>query len=265
MKFISFGSGSSGNCYYLSTGSDAILIDVGVGIRLLKRHCIQYGVSLASVNNILLTHDHADHIKSVGSISSHYNIPVYATELVHEGVVHNPGVRKKIDPALKRVVEKGKALQIGEFNVTPFGVPHDSTDNVGYVIGACGVTFSIITDCGHLTDDMQQVIHDSDYLVIEANHDLEMLNYGPYSAYLKARISSPRGHLSNEDCGNAIAAYASSRLRHVWLCHLSEHNNNPRVAFNTVDDILQANGINVGKDLELTVLNRKIPTGIFEL
>lgn len=265
MTFLSFGSGSSGNCYLLYTNNDAILIDAGVGIRLLKRFFSDYGLNLSMVHNIILTHDHADHIKSVGSLSYTYNIPVYATQLVHKGVEHNPCVKKKIEPSRKRIIEKGKELQIGDFIVKPFNVPHDSSDNVGYVIKADGVTLTIITDCGHITEEMGPIIHETDYLIIEANHDVDMLNNGPYPAHLKARILSPIGHMSNETCANAIADFASSRLRHVWLCHLSEKNNSPRIALNTVDDILNANGKDVGKSLQITVLNRRIPTGTFKL
>lgn len=265
MRFLSFGSGSSGNCYYLSTANDALLIDCGLGVRKLKKYVGDYGLSLTSVHNIILTHDHADHVKSVGSISASYDVPVYATKLVHEGIVANPSVRKRIAQERKRFIEKNKTYQIGDFEVTPFDVPHDSKDNVGYVIKADGVTFSIITDCGHITDEMGPIIANTDYLVIESNHDVEMLRHGPYPLYLQNRILGPNGHMSNETCGNAIAKFASPRLRHVWLCHLSAQNNNPDVAYNTIDEILRANGIEIGKDFQVTVLRRTIPTGFFDL
>ena len=136
LKFISFGSGSSGNCYELATSTDALLIDVGVGLRGLKKSCRDYGCSLSQIHHVLVTHDHADHIKSVGSFSHDYSVPVYATKEVHEGINRNYCVTKKLAPGLTCYVEKGVTQQIGEFLVTPFAVPHDSSDNVGYLIEA---------------------------------------------------------------------------------------------------------------------------------
>lgn len=265
MTLISFGSGSSGNCYYLSTGTDALLIDVGVGIRTLKRNFTNYGLSFSSIHNILLTHDHTDHVKSVGSMSEQFQLSVYATRLVHQGIFRNRFIKKKVHEPYIKYVEKGVTTQIGEFSVTPFNVPHDSTDNAGYVIKNDGKTLTIITDCGHITDEMPGIIANTDYLIIEANHDLNMLANGPYPPYLQARISGPNGHLSNDSCGQVVAENRSERLKHIWLCHLSEKNNTPELARNTVANILSEHGIEVDKDLELTVLNRTTPTGPFTL
>ena len=151
LKFISFGSGSSGNSYYLYTETDSLLIDVGVGIRTLKKHFHNYGLRFEDVHHILITHDHADHVKSVGSLSTDYHLPVYATRKVHAGIERNYCVRKKIVPNHAHIIEKGVPFVVGEFRVTPFGVPHDSTDNVGYFVEHEGVTFCLITDVGHIT------------------------------------------------------------------------------------------------------------------
>ena len=205
LKFISFGSGSSGNCYYLGTATDALLIDIGVGIRTLKKHCRDYGVSLSTVKRVLITHDHADHIKSVGSFSYDYQVPVYATEKVHNGINHNYCVTRKVSDEKRKVLEIGETVQLGDFTVRPFAVPHDATENVGYEILVEGMTFVILTDVGSVTDDVKQAISKADYLVIEANHDVEMLENGPYPAYLKKRILSDSGHLSNDLCGRVLA------------------------------------------------------------
>lgn len=265
MTLISFGSGSSGNCYYLSTGTDALLIDVGVGIRILKRNFYNYGLSFSSIHNILLTHDHTDHVKSVGSMSEQFHLPVYATQLVHQGIFRNRFIKKKVHEPYIKYVEKGTTTQIGEFSVTPFNVPHDSADNAGYIIQNGGKTLTIITDCGHVTDEMPEIIANTDYLIMEANHDIDMLHNGPYPPYLQARISGPNGHLCNAECGRVIAENYNSRLRHIWLCHLSEKNNTPELAESTIKNILAEHNIIVGRDVELTVLNRTTPTGPFEL
>ena len=258
LKFISFGSGSSGNCYYLGTATDGLLIDIGVGIRTLKKHAKEYGISLGSVHRILITHDHADHIKSVGAFSYDFDVPVYATEKVHNGIDHNYCVQRKLALEHKKFLEPKVTIQLGEFMVTPFLVPHDANENVGYQIEAGGVTFVIITDAGSVTEEMKQRIGAAQYLVIEANHDVEMLRTGPYPQYLKDRIISPIGHLSNTECGKQLAENMTEQLKHVWLCHLSEENNHPELARKTVDATLRSYGIIPGKDIQLEVLKRKI-------
>ena len=265
LKFISFGSGSSGNCYYLCTATDGLLVDIGVGLRTLKKHARDYGVNLSRVRKILITHDHADHIKSVGSFSHEYNVPVYATEKVHKGIEHNYCVQRKLLSEQKQYLEPGTTVRLGDFMVTPFSVPHDANENVGYKIEVDGTVFVIMTDAGSVTEEMKGFISEANYLVIEANHDVEMLQSGPYPQYLKDRILSPIGHLSNTECGDELAENMTERLKHVWLCHLSEENNHPELARKTVDAILRSYGIIPGKDMELEVLKRKMPSEVYDL
>ncbi len=265
MRFISFGSGSCGNCYCLFTASEGLVIDAGIGGRILKKYFREYGVSLSCVKGVLITHDHADHVKAVGVIGSVLGVPVYATPKVHEGINRNYCVKKKIDKSLVRFLEKGEEMRLGGFSVTPFGVPHDSCDNVGYCIRFGGVTFCIMTDIGTVTDEMKGYIKEADCLVIEANYDEEMLETGKYPAYLKQRIASGSGHLSNKDCAKALEEAASERLRKVWLCHLSEENNHPELARKTVDMTLRGMGRMPGRDIELVVLTRKTPSGVYDL
>lgn len=265
LKFISFGSGSSGNCYYLYTESDGLLIDAGVGIRTLKKYFRERGLRLADIHNIIITHDHADHVKSVGSLSRDLRLPVYATAKVHEGIDRNYCIRCKIVPERKHNIEYNSTFKLGDFTITPFHVPHDSRDCVGYCIETGGVTFVLMTDVGHVTDEMKPFISKANYLVIEANHDAEMLENGNYPEYLKRRISSQVGHLSNNECGEALAANATNGLRHVWLCHLSEENNHPELARKTVEQVLRSYGIVVGADFALDVLKRTAPSETYEL
>lgn len=265
LKFIAFGSGSSGNCYYLNTGEYGILIDAGIGIRLLKKYFNEYGLKFSDIRFILITHDHADHVKSVGKVSSDYGLPVYATAKVHEGIMHNYCVRRKIDSQNIRIIEKDSTLQFDSLSVTPFHVPHDSFDNVGYKIECGGTTFCLMTDVGHVTDRMKQYIGEANYLVIEANHDTEMLIGGNYPQYLKERVASDTGHLSNRDCGYALAENATPRLRHVWLCHLSQENNHPELARKTVAMILEQHGIICDVDFKLETLKRRTPSEVYIL
>lgn len=265
LRFLSIGSGSSGNCYLLYSETDAIMIDCGVGTRTLKKHFVSYGLQLSMIRNILVTHDHADHVKSVGAFSSSQKIPVYATRDIFGGIERNWCIKKKVVAELAHYIEKGKSYQIGEFQVTPFAVPHDSTDCIGYFIEHGGVRFTLITDCGHITDEIASYVNKANYLVIEANHEPEVLANGPYPQFLKDRICSQIGHLSNSDCAKLIAENATPRLRYVWLCHLSDENNHPELAKKTIEAELKNYGILVGKDFQMEVLKRKQPSGFLEL
>lgn len=265
LKFISIGSGSSGNSYYLSTGTDELLIDAGVGIRTLKKYLHEKGVQIDSISKILVTHDHADHIKSVGVMSLKYGVDVYATSEVHKGIVRNYSVHEKVPADRVKVIEKGVRIKLGDFYVTPFKVPHDSSDNVGYCIEVDDVTFCLMTDIGHVTDEMKKYISEANYLVFEANYEKEQLRDGNYPQYLKERIAGPNGHLSNDECGEALALNATEKLKHVWLCHLSEENNHPVNAQKTVERVLRSYGIIAGVDFKLEVLKRKTASEVFTL
>lgn len=265
LKFISFASGSSGNCYYLFTEHGGIFIDVGIGVRQIKKYFDQYGLKLSEAKAILVTHDHADHVKSVGSLSHDLHLPVYSTAKVHQGIDSNYIVHHKVETGSRRMVLPGESFFIDEFIITPVSVPHDSNDNVGYRIQVGDVVFVIITDAGHVTEEMSKFITEANYLVIESNHEVEMLMKGKYPDFLKQRVASPNGHLSNADCGKALCDYASPNLRHVWLCHLSNDNNTPDLARYTVEACLRNVGIIPGKDFLLDVLKRKSPCEVTDL
>ena len=265
MKFFSIGSGSSGNCYCLFAGDACLMIDCGLGIRAIKKAFREKGLSLSSVRAIIVTHAHADHVKSVGALCQELLVPVYATKDTHDGIFSNMYVHRKIPGNLSRCLSVGKTYDIDVFRVTPFDVPHDCIGHVGYSIEWGGVVFSVITDCGEVTDTIRYHIARSNYLVLESNYDSEMLSHGRYPAYLKSRIVSGSGHLDNRFCGKALAECASPSLRHVWLCHLSQENNSPELARDTVVGILDEHGIVVGTDFLLDVLERKTPSDIFDL
>ena len=241
------------------------MIDVGIGTRMLKKYFVDFGMTTPIIDAVLVTHDHADHVKSVGAVSSDLCLPVYATTAVHRGIGENYCVRKKIRPGYERYITPGETFTIGDMEITTFHVPHDSSDNVGYRIRHEGVTFCLITDAGKVTNEMKPFISEANYLVIEANYELGELQRGPYPQYLKDRIVSGRGHLSNEQCGKAIAENASPELKHVWLGHLSEENNHPELARKTVEIKLREYGIIAGKDFLLDVLKRKTPSELYEL
>jgi phosphoribosyl 1,2-cyclic phosphodiesterase len=265
LTFMCLGSGSSGNCYYLSTETTGILIDAGLGIRTLKRHFQTFGLSFSHIQAVLVTHDHADHIKAVGKLAAEYGIPIYTTQEVHEGISRNYCVSPRLQAEHCAYLEKDVPLEIGDLHITPFGIPHDSNDCVGYRVEAGGVRFCLITDIGHVTERVKEEVSEANYLVLESNHDTEMLMAGPYPAHLKGRISGPTGHLSNREAGELLANSSSPALRHVWLCHLSEENNHPELARKTVDSILRSYGIVPGVDFKVDVLRRRMPSECYTL
>ncbi len=178
VSFMSFGSGSSGNCYLLKCGDYALLIDLGVGIRTFKKHFKEYGQNFAHIKGILVTHDHTDHVKAAGILSCEFHLPVYATQLVHEGMARNYFMKKKVEQGKERVLVPAETMEIGPFRVTPFQVPHDSSDNVGYFIECEAVRFCLVTDAGQVTEEMKTYIRRATHLVMEANYDEAKLAKG---------------------------------------------------------------------------------------
>lgn len=262
--FRCFASGSSGNCYYLGTLERGILIDAGISARLIQKHLRSMGLDFENIMGVLVTHDHADHIRAVGTLGERVHLPIYATPLIHEGIDRNYGVREKLKTS-RRYFEKEQEWTLFDMTINTFTINHDSTECVGYVIDYNGQRFMIATDCGEPNEQMEAYIRTANHLVIEANHDEHMLLNGPYPTYLKERILSPRGHQSNVTCGELIARNYHEGLRNIWLCHLSLENNDPQVAYNTVADRLRDAGIVPGEDVYLKALERTTPSRIYRL
>lgn len=265
LTFFSLGSGSCGNCYYIATDTDAIIIDCGISLRRFKKYMQEYGLKMGKVRALLVTHDHADHIKAAGKLSKELSLPVYATRLVHEGMDKNWQTSVKVPMENRHNVEPQETFKLGAFNITAFPIPHDASENVGYHIEVGDDRFTVMTDVGDVTDIMKEYIRKSTHLIFEANYDEEMLQQGRYPEMLKERIASGHGHLSNKKSATALAENFHEHLKNVWLCHLSEENNHPELARKTVETIMRSYGIIPGVDFTLEVLRRKIPTGPFQL
>lgn len=264
VRFMSLASGSSGNCYYLGYGDSGILIDAGIGIRTIKKHLKEVHIPIDSIQAVLVTHDHADHIKAVGHLGEKCHIPIYTTTQIHEGINKNYCVTEKLHSSV-RYLEKEEPMQLGAFHITSFEVPHDGTDNVGYCIEVDGKTFSFATDLGEITPLAAKYICKANYLILEANYDDEMLKMGPYPAYLKQRIAGKKGHLSNSDAAEFLAEHVTEHLQYIWLCHLSKDNNHPELAYKTVEWKLKNKGIIIGKDVQLLALKRNTPSKLYIL
>ncbi len=263
LSFLSLASGSSGNCYYLGTPEYGMLIDAGIGIRTIKKVLKDKGIDFAKIVAVLVTHDHADHIKTVGCLGEKFNIPVYSTADVHKGIEKSRYVEETLVTS-RRVIEKEIPFQIRDFRITAFEVPHDSSDNVGYFIEFGEHKFTFATDVGHITETVSHYIRLATHLIIEANYDEEMLQFGSYPAFLKERVASSTGHLSNREAAEFLAANYHPCLKNIWLCHLSRDNNHPELAYKTVDIRLFQEGVRVGKDVSLVALKRTTPSDIYE-
>lgn len=268
-KFISFGSGSCGNCYYLNYDGFGIIIDLGLSIRNFKKLFSDYGQSIEQIKAILVTHDHTDHVKAVGALSRNFRIPVYTSQSVHDSIMRNHFVSKKVPFDLQYAINRGETFELGPFSITSFGVPHDSADNNGYILRTPNnKCFVLITDVGHFTDEMPAIVHQATHLVIESNYDAAMLRSGHYPLRLQNRISSPNGHISNAETAVFLAQNLNpERIERVWLCHLSAENNRPSVAYEACAQILTDAGfvINNGNQRLVEVLPRRTPTLVMEL
>ncbi|WP_286846768.1 MBL fold metallo-hydrolase [Proteiniphilum sp. UBA5463] len=256
-SFFSLSSGSCGNCYYLGNSRYGILIDAGIGPRVIRKRLAENGVDLSSIMAVLITHDHYDHIKSAGYLGEKLHIPVYATREVHRGISNSPLIRHSLNGSSK-YIKKGNPFQIEDFRITAFNVPHDSIDNAGYFFEFGNNKLTLVTDVGAITDEVAYYICKANHLVIESNYDEEMLRNGCYPYHLKRRITSGEGHLSNRETAEFLANNYSSELRNIWLCHLSGDNNNPTLAYETVERQLSQRGIEVRRHVALHVLERNV-------
>lgn len=263
IKFKCLSSGSCGNCYYLGYNGRGILIDAGVAHRTTKKILKNEDIALSDIMGIFITHDHTDHIKSIGGLSGKEkdNIPSYATALTHKAIRNSRVLKgREIN---SRVLDIHTPVRIHDFTIESFPVPHDGTDNVGYRIVVGGACFVFATDLGRITNDIARNLCQANYLILEANYDSRMLQEGPYTQELKVRIASETGHLSNETTAEFLSTHYTPHLKHVWLCHISKDNNSPEIAYATVKKSLDEAGITVGKDVQLCALPRGKETKMY--
>ncbi|HHT30875.1 MULTISPECIES: MBL fold metallo-hydrolase [Petrimonas] len=264
-SFFSLGSGSCGNSYYLGNSHYGMLIDAGLGPRVIRKRLGEHGIDFSSIYALLVTHDHYDHIKSAGYLGERLNIPVYATEKVHRGIRNCPLVKNSINGTSRRIIEKGEPFQIEDFRITAFDIPHDSSENTGFFFEFGNHKLTLATDIGAITEELSHYAAKANHLVIESNYDEEMLRSGSYPYYLKQRISNGTGHLSNRQAAEFLANTCTSHLRNIWLCHLSGDNNSPELAYETVKEELARKGIAVGENVRLDVFRRNLLSPKFEL
>ena len=276
LKFLSLSSGSCGNCYFLTDGQAGIMIDAGVSLRRLKRILTDRGFGLDSFQAILVTHDHLDHIRHLGAWCKHLSKPVYATGILHDALRFHSFTRDWISPCRRVLGECPETLHLlpgmeeGDCpRISHFVVPHDATQTVGYFIEWKDVKFFLMTDAGRVTEEALEYASKADTVVFESNYDTGMLFGGPYPHDLKMRICKGNGHLSNDECAEAMRRIWHPGLKNIFLCHLSENNNTPELAFEATADVLRSidagGGLNAKLLTNLQTLPRTRPSLIFSL
>jgi phosphoribosyl 1,2-cyclic phosphodiesterase len=261
-------SGSSGNSTLLETEHTALLIDAGLGKKEMLRRFEALGRPRpARVDAILISHEHSDHSSGLGQMQREWDCPAFLTEPTHREILkmlaENAG--KKIERV--EYIRAGERLEIGDIEITPFTIPHDAADPVGYAFRANGTKVAIVTDLGYLPELVKQHLRDADFLILESNHDLEMLKMGPYPWYIKQRVMSRTGHLSNTIVSEflADAEVFDGRAQHLVLAHLSEQNNNPDVARISAEEALNRRPGEFSFRGMLHIASQRTPLGPFEL
>lgn len=259
IEFTPIGSGSKGNSIYIGTKDTKILIDAGLSGSKIESALKDINVSLDNIDAVFVTHEHSDHIDGIGVISRKYNIPIYATEGTWANMPDKVG---KISKDNKRFVYKDEAVVLNDMFIRPFAVPHDAKEPVCYNVLYNGIKISVATDMGHITRDVIENIRHSSALVLESNHDVDMLKMSNYPYQLKERILGKFGHISNETCGKLLSCIMNDKLKNVFLGHLSQDNNTPDLAYLTVASTLEEFGIKAGKDVNLHIAK---PYGISQV
>ena len=250
IKFCTLFSSSTGNCTLISDGETNLLIDAGVSTARISSALDELGLSPGEIDAVLVTHEHSDHISGIRVFTKKYNTPVYATAPTMEHVLKSaPDIR----PGRANIITPGTPFVIRSMTVKPFATPHDSVSAVGYVIHAEGMRYGVATDTGTITKSMLSNLAECEAVLIESNHDEEMLRTGPYPYPLKKRILSDSGHLSNAKCAWLATQLAIWGTKRILLGHLSEQNNTPTRAYECTCSMLEANNIKVGSDVIVKV------------
>lgn len=257
--FMSFGSGSSGNCSYVGDRSGGILIDAGIDPNKLRDDLRANGLNFDMIRGVCLTHDHSDHVRYVYTlVRKHPHIGVYCTPKTLSGMLRRHNISRRIKD-YHRPIYKEFSFRLGNFDITAFEVSHDGTDNSGFFITNGTQSLALATDLGTITPRVDHYMRQASHIVIESNYDAEMLRTGRYPMYLKARIAADNGHLDNAVTGRFVAELATAapeRLHHVFLCHLSQDNNTPDTALLAVKEALAAMGIDAVGDASESLRSR---------
>lgn len=254
MEFCTLFSGSSGNSLLVTTGKTTILIDAGVSASRIAGAMAEVGIPGSTVNAVIVTHEHRDHVSGVDVLTRKFQFPFYGTAPTLDAMRRK---RMLKDDQFTRACTSGVEFTIGDLAITPFSIPHDASGPVGYRITDGRSTLAIATDLGHMNDELFANFEGCALVLLESNHDVEMLTNGVYPQDLKDRILGSNGHLSNDVAAETVVKLIAHGTKKVVLGHLSKENNTPQLAYDTVAAELARNGITVGTDVALSVAPRE--------
>lgn len=256
MKLCSIASGSSGNCIYVGGEHTNILIDVGISKKRIEEGLKKIGVSCEELDAILITHEHSDHIQGLGVFSRKYQVPVYATAGTIQGIEKYKSLGK-VPEDLFHPIRTDEKFRIGNLDICPFSISHDALEPSGFRVEQEGKVVAVATDLGIYDEYTVENLKDVNALVLEANHDIHMLEVGPYPYPLKRRVMGDRGHLSNELSGRLLCDILHDKLQCVMLGHLSKDNNYESLAYETVKlEVTLGDNPYHGDDIHIVVAKR---------
>ncbi len=261
LALCSLSSGSSGNVSFVAAGNTRLLVDAGLTGRRVMELLNGIDVLPETLSGILVTHEHIDHVKGVGVLARKFRIPVYANEKTFEAMYKTVG---EIPPWQRRYFDTGDDFYIGDLAVTPFGISHDAAEPVGFRLYYGGRSVALATDMGIMPKKVVQQLAGADLVLIESNHDPELLRHNPhYPERLKRRILGNKGHLSNMACAEALMTLGETGVRHALLGHLSHENNTPELAMGTVTEQLKEKGVLNGRDIHIDMTWRDRAGGMY--
>ena len=254
-NFCSLYSGSSGNSLFVESENTKLLVDAGVSSKKIEEALANLEIDPTSIDGILMTHEHSDHVQGLGTFAKKFNLPVFVNEKTLDAM---PKQKEKISEKNIKLFNINEKFEIGDLKVKPFSIPHDAANPCGFNIFKDDKKISIATDIGHMTNGILKNLEDSIFIMLESNYDPEVLKYSKYPYQLKTRIAGPDGHLSNELAGKTISYLLNSGLKQAVLGHLSKQSNFPELAYKTVIDEIMCTKYDENS-LKLSVASRDIP------
>ena len=260
-NFCSLYSGSSGNSLFVESENTKLLIDAGVSSKKIESALINMNIDPSTIDGILITHEHSDHVQGLGTFAKKFNLPIYANKKTMDAI---PKQIEKISEKNRKKFTIEEIFEIGDFKIKPFSIPHDAVNPCGFNIFKDNKKISIATDIGHITNGIIKNLEESIFIMLESNYDPEVLKCSKYPYILKNRIAGPTGHLSNQSAGRTIAHLLKSGLSTAMLGHLSKESNFPELAYKTVVEELICNNYNE-KSLKLSVASRDYPGKIINI
>ena len=254
-NFCSLYSGSSGNSLFVESENTKLLVDAGVSGKKIEEALANLEIDPTSIDGILITHEHSDHVQGLGTFAKKFNLPVFVNEKTLDAM---PKQKEKISEKNIKLFNINEKFEIGDLKVKPFSIPHDAANPCGFNIFKDDKKISIATDIGHMTNGILKNLEDSIFIMLESNYDPEVLKYSKYPYQLKTRIAGPDGHLSNELAGKTISYLLNSGLKQAVLGHLSKQSNFPELAYKTVIEEIMCTKYDENS-LKLSVASRDIP------